>query len=201
MKKKILISLLVVSFFNYISCYSYYTLTEEEIKAGRPYPEESIRLILNDESEIECYPPFVNENDITFYVKVDTLGRTLVGEGDITDEQTKKKSSFKGMIRGDLIDSSQTFIVDSDEYSVYWTKENKRLSFKQGEFIDFNPQEGLGYYVWESQRVNKKISFDEIKEIQESRINWYITGLIIVISAALYIWMLVKFDDSGEWEY
>ena len=56
MKKKILISLLIVSFFNYIGCYSYYTLSSNEIKEGKPEPNESIKLILKNGSEFECEP-------------------------------------------------------------------------------------------------------------------------------------------------
>jgi hypothetical protein len=56
MKKKILISLLLVTFFNYIGCYSYYTLSSNEIEEGKPEQNESIKLILKNGSEFECEP-------------------------------------------------------------------------------------------------------------------------------------------------
>ncbi len=105
MKKKILISLLVVSFFNYIGCYSYYALTEEEINAGRPYPDESIKLILNDESEIECDPLLKNSGDSLLYLKVVNPDRIISGTGEIINGKTKKRSGFNGTISGNMIDS------------------------------------------------------------------------------------------------
>lgn len=105
MKKKILISLLVVSFFNYIGCYSYYALTEEEINAGRPYPDESIKLILNDESEIECDPLLKDSGDSLLYLKVVNPDRIISGTGEIINGKTKKRSGFNGTISGNMIDS------------------------------------------------------------------------------------------------
>jgi hypothetical protein len=96
MKKKILISLLVVSFFNYIGCYSYQTLTEEEINVGKPRGDEDIKLILNNESEIECYPLVGNISDNLFYLKVENPERIIIGTGDLTDEETKHDQALKG---------------------------------------------------------------------------------------------------------
>jgi hypothetical protein len=208
MKRKILISLLVVSFFNYIGCYSYYTLTEEGKNAGRPYPDEKIKLILNDESEFEWGPPFnpnIGAGDI-YCLKVDEPGRFLVGSGDMINKSTLEKSSFKGIVQGDMIDSSRIFLVDSEEYSVYWTKDGDRLSFKKGEFIDVLPEQGTGYYLLESNGLEKKIPFDEIKEIQVSNINWYITVPLIVVGVAALIGLVIfgsnnpNFGSMEGWE-
>jgi len=208
MKRKILISLLVVSFFNYISCYSYYTLTEEEKNAGRPNPDEKIKLILNDESEFEWGPPFnpnIGTGDI-YCLKVDEPGRFLIGSGDMINKSTLEKSSFKGIVQGDMIDSSRIFIVDSEEYSVYWTKDGNRLSFKKGEFIEVLPEQGTGYYLLEPNGLEKKIPFDEIKEIQVSNINWYITVTLIAVGVAALIGLVIfgsnnpNFGSMEGWE-
>jgi hypothetical protein len=187
MKKKIFISLFVVSFFNYIGCYSYYTLSKEEINAGKPLPDESLKLILNDERQFNCSPPFVkNEYDV-YYLKVDKPGRFLIGRGDKTIKDSKVITAFEGIVPGEMIDSSKIFIINDEEYSVYWTKDNARLSFKKGEFIDILPEQGTGYYLWKPNEIEKKISFDEIKEIQESNINWYVIGPITVLCVAALI--------------
>ena len=189
MKKKILISLLVVSFFNYVGCYSSYTLTEEEINAGRPYPDEKVKLILNDGSEFEWGPQFnpnIGASDF-YYLKVDKPGRFLIGRGDKINKDTNVRSAFDGIVPGEMIDSSRIFIIDTEEYSVHWTKDNNRLSFKKGEFIDILPEYGTGYYLWKPNRIEKKISFDEIKEIQESSINWYVIGPLTAICVAAII--------------
>jgi len=168
MKNKIFISLLIVSFLHYVGCYSYTAITEEEINAGRPYPDEKIKLILNDESEFEWGPQFnpnIGAGDI-YCLKVDEPGRFLIGSGDMINKSTLEKSSFKGIVQGDMIDSSRIFIVDSEEYSVYWIKDGNRLSFKKGEFIDVLPEQGTGYYLLEPNGLEKKIPFDEIKEIK-----------------------------------
>jgi hypothetical protein len=208
MKRKILISLLLVSFFNYIGCYSYYTLTEEERNTGRPYSDEKIKLILNDESEFEWGPPFnpnIGAGDI-YCLKVDEPGRFLIGSGDMINKSTLEKSSFKGIVQGDMIDSSRIFIVDSEEYSVYWTKDGNRLSFKKGEFIEVLPEQSTGYYLLEPNGLEKKIPFDEIKEIQVSNINWYITVTLIAVGVAALIGLVIfgsnnpNFGSMEGWE-
>ncbi len=197
MKNKIFISLLIVSFLHYVGCYSYTAITEEEINAGRPYPDEKIKLILNDESEFEWGPPFnpnIGAGDI-YCLKVDEPGRFLIGSGDMINKTTLKKSSFKGIIQGDMIDSSRIFIVDSEEYSVYWTKDGNRIAFKKGEIFDVLPEQGTGYYLLEPNGLEKKIPFDEIKEIQVSNINWYITGSLIALFVAATICIGLLFKD------
>jgi hypothetical protein len=191
MKNKIFISLLLVSFFNYIGCYSYYTLTENEINEGRPDPDESIKLILKDESQFNCSPLFDQQTYDVYYLKVDKPGRFLIGRGDKINKDTKVRSAFEGIVLGEMIDSSRIFIIDTEEYSVYWIKDNTRLSFKKGEFIDILPEQGTGYYLWKPNGIERKISFDEIKEIQESSINWYVIGPLTAIFIAASIGLIL----------
>lgn len=201
MKRKILIGLLLVSFLNYVGCYSYTAITEEEINAGRPYPDEKIKLILYDESEFEWGPPFnpnIGAGDI-YCLKVDEPGRFLIGSGDMINKSTLEKSSFKGIVQGDMIDSSRIFIVDSEEYSVYWTKDGNRLSFKKDAFIDILPEQGTGYYLLEPSGLEKKISFNEIKEIQVSNIDWYITVPLIVVGIAALIGLGIAGSNMQDW--
>ena len=201
MKKKILIGLLLVSFLNYVGCYSYTAITEEEINAGRPYPDEKIKLILYDESEFEWGPPFnpnIGAGDI-YCLKVDEPGRFLIGSGDMINKSTLEKSSFKGIVQGDMIDSSRIFIVDSEEYSVYCTKDGNRLSFKKDAFIDILPEQGTGYYLLEPSGLEKKISFNEIKEIQVSNIDWFITVPLIVVGIAALIGLGIAGSNMQDW--
>jgi len=172
MKKKIFISLLVVSFINYIGCgpslfsTGYSVLSEDEINEGRPDSDESIKLILNDGTEIDCDPPSVSEPNKTYYYKVITPGRFLMGRGGITNYINGEASSFKGVVSGDMIDSSTIEIKGSGEYSVYWTKDNNRLSFEKGKCIEILQERGTGYFLWQPNESLRKISFNEIKEIQ-----------------------------------
>jgi len=200
MKKKIFISLLVVSFINYIGCgpslfsTGYSVLSEDEINEGRPDSDESIKLILNDGTEIDCDPLSVSEPSKTYYYKVITPDRFLLGRGGITNCITGEASSFKGVVSGDMIDSSNIEIKGSEEYSVYWTKDNNRLSFENGKCIEILPEQGTGYFLWQQDESLRKISFDEIKEIQTmgktEEWNEYAgpigVGLVIILSFIMW---------------
>lgn len=194
MKKKILISLLVVSFFNYIGCGSslfstgYSALSEDEIIEGRPESDESIKLILNDGTEIDCDPPSVSEPSKTYYYKVITPGRFLMGRGGMTKTLTSEASSFKGVVSSDMIDSSTTEIKGSEEYSVYWTKDNNRLSFEKGKCIEILLEQGTGYFLWQPNESLTKIAFDEIKEIQtRGKTAGWVDEYVVPISLGLIL--------------
>jgi len=184
MKNKILISLLVVSFFNYIGCYSYYTISNEEIKEGKLEPNESIKLVLKDGSEFECEPlsDYVDNN--LFYFRVDTAGSYLMGRGDLSNMSTGVTSNFNGVIQENMIDSSRIVIINSLERYSVWTKNNEWLLFNDGYYVIITPEQGTGYFLWTSNEEVRKVSFNEIKEIQESDINWYVGGLFIALSVA-----------------
>jgi len=143
MKKKILISLLIVSFFNYIGCYSYYTLSNKDIKEGKPEPNESIKLVLKDGSEFECEPLSNYEDNNLFYFRVDTPGTYLVGRGDVSNMSTGVNSNFNGVIQEDMIDSSRIVIIKSLERYSVWTKNNERLLFNNGYYVTITPE----YYL------------------------------------------------------
>jgi hypothetical protein len=184
MKRKIFISLLIVSFFNYVGCYSYYTLTEEEIKAGQPEPTQSIKLILKNGSEFECVPlSDYNENNL-FYFKIDTPGTYLMGRGEMIKMSTGATSIFYGVARKDMIDSSRIVMIKSLEHYSVWTKNNERLLFNNGYYVIITPEQGMGYFLWEPNEEVKIVSFNEIKEIQEIDINWNISSMFIAFSVA-----------------
>jgi len=105
MNNKIFISLLIVSFFNYIECYSYHTLSNEEIKKGKPEPTQSIKLILKNGSEFECVPVSASEDNNLFYLRVDTAGTYILGHGEVFILSTKVTSKFNGVVRQKMIDS------------------------------------------------------------------------------------------------
>jgi len=184
MKKKIIISLLIVSFFNYMGCYSYYTLGSKEIEEGKPEPNESIKLILKNGSEFECVPLSDYKDNNLFYLKVDTAGTYLMGRGDMINTSTGGTSNFKGMVREDMIDSARIVIIKSLERYSVWTKNNERLLFINGYYVIITPEQGTGYFIWTPNEKVRRVSFDEIKEIQESNINWSIVTMFIALSVA-----------------
>jgi hypothetical protein len=184
MKNKILISLLIVSFFNYIGCYSYYTLSKNEIKEGKPESNESIKLILNNGSEFECVSLSEYQDNNLFYFRVDTAGTYLMGRGDVINLSTGVSSIFNGVVREDIIDSSRIVTIKSSEYYSVWTKNNEWYLFKDGYYTRITPEQGTGYFMWTPNENVRKVSFSKIKEIQESDINWYVGGLFIALSVA-----------------
>jgi len=184
MKKKIFISLLVVSFFNYIGCYSYNTLSNIEIEEGQPEPNESIKLILKNGSEFECVPLSDNDDNNLFYFRVDTPGTYLIGRGDVINTSTGATSLFNGIVRNDMIDSARIDTIKSIEHYSVWTKNNERLLFNDGYYVIITPEQGIGYFLWTPNEEVKKVSFNEIKEIQESDINWGLGTLFIALSVA-----------------
>ncbi len=206
MKKKILVSLLLVSIFNYIGCgpslisTGYSVLSEDEINEGRPDSDESIKLILNDGTEIDCDPPSVSEPSKTYYYKVITPGRFLLGRGGMTQTLTNEASSFKGVVSGDMIDSSTIEIKGSEEYSVYWTKDNNGLSFEKGKCIEILPEQGTGYFLWLPNESLTKISFNEIKEIQIKESDSYVGVLLIgfLVATAVLFAIMSSLDLPGD---
>jgi hypothetical protein len=187
MKKYISAILIDTLLLQFVGCYSYSALTKEEINEGRPYSDESIILVLSDGSEVSCSAALGADSNEFYYLKIDRPSRILIGSGDKINKDTGVKSSFKGMISGEMIDSSRIIIVDNEEYAVYWTKDYNRLSFMKGEFIDILPEQGTGYYICKAYKLERIITFDEIKEIQESSINWYVMGPYTVVSVAAII--------------
>jgi hypothetical protein len=193
MKKRILINLLLVSFFNYIGCYTYSALTDEEIKDGSFGPDKKIRLLLKNSDEIESSSVFDFEDDDNLYLKVDTVGHYLAGYGHILDKSSGNESEFRGIISHG-IDSTKVYTINSENYSVFWTDDNKRLVFSRGNFIHVLPEHGVGYFISDPQGNQLKISLEEIEEVQKSKINWFITVPIIALSISL----VVLFIKAGE---
>jgi hypothetical protein len=199
MKRKILISLLIVSLFNFMGCYSYYTLSSKEIEEGKPEPNESIKLILKNGSEFECVPLSDYKDNNLFYLKVDTAGTYLMGRGTVINTSTGVTSNFKGVVREDMIDSSKIVTIKSlEQYSV-WTKNNEWLLFNDGYYVIITPEQGTGYFMWTPNEEGRKVSFNEIKEIQESNINWSIGTMFIALSvAAITAIVFLLIDESME---
>jgi hypothetical protein len=184
MKRKIFISLLVVSLFNYMGCYSYYTLSNNEIEEGQPEPNESIKLILKNGSEFECVPLSDYKDNNLFYLKVDTAGTYLMGRGNVINMSTGVTSNFNGVVQENMIDSSEIVTIKSIEYYSVWTKDNEWFLFKDGNYVIITPEQGTGYFMWTPNEDVRKVSFNEIKEIQESDINWGLGTLFIALSVA-----------------
>ena len=184
MKNKIFISLLIVSFLHYVGCYSYTAITEEEINAGKLEPNQSIKFILKNGSEFECLPLSDNNENYLFYSKIDTPGTYLMGRGELIKMSKEANSIFNGVVRKDMIDSSRIVLIKSIEHYSVWTKNNERLLFNNGYYVIITPEQGTGYFLWEPNEEVKIVSFNEIKEIQESDINWNISTMFIAFSVA-----------------
>jgi hypothetical protein len=198
MKRKIFISLLLVSFFNYIGCSSYHILTEEEIKSGRPNPDDDIKLFLNDSTEIECSSLLNNSDDSLLYLKVIDPKRIISGKGKIIDGKTKKSSRFNGTITSDMIDSKRNINFVSDPYFVVWTKNNDQISFDKEEYLDFYPKFGTGYYIWQNGEFQKRISFEDIQKVSVDQFNFLNTLLLIYGVGAFFL--IIFFAATGGFE-
>ena len=196
MKNKILISILLVSFFNYIGCYSYSILTEEEISSSNPPPYEDLRLVLKDNTEIEFGSLTNHIFNGRYYLKVDKPVKYVLGRGDMMNLNTRLKSAFEGFIEGEQIDSFKTNLVDNEYFTIYWTKDRERVSFKAGDYMEFLPDQGTGYFILKPPDSVLKISFDEVKEIQTSQINWYVVVPITVVVIGLMIYFLNTYQPS-----
>jgi hypothetical protein len=207
MKKYISAILINSLLLQFVGCYSYSysTLPEEELNAGRPHPDESIILVLNDGSEVSCSSALMkNSNELFstksneyYYLKIDKPIRILIGSGDKIDENAGIRRDFEGIVHGELIDSSKIFIANSEEYSVYWTKDNRRLAFKKGNYIDILPEQGTGYFICKPYKLERIISFGDIKEIKEKNTdtNWWVVGPLIVLGVALLVgWVAIAKD-------
>ena len=201
MKNKIFISLLIVSFFNYMGCYSYYTLSNEEIKDGKPEPTQVIKLLLKNGSEFECVPISQYKDNSLFYLKVDTAGTYLLGQGEVYNLSTRITSKFNGVIREDMIDSSRIDTISSIERFSVWSKNNEWFIFKSGNYSIITPEQGIGYFIWSPNDSVRKVSFNDVKEIQEDDISWSKTTLLIFLSfAAIAGLALLSINESLKWD-
>ena len=201
MKNKIFISLLIVSFFNYIGCYSFYTLSNEEIKERKPEPTQVIKLLLKNGSEFECVPISQYKDNSLFYLRVDTAGTYLLGQGEVFNLSTRITSKFNGVIREDMIDSSRIDTISSIERFSVWSKNNEWFIFKSGNYSIITPEQGIGYFIWSPNDSVRKVSFNDVKEIQEDDISWIKTTLLIVLSVAAIAGLaLLSINESLTWD-
>lgn len=198
--------MLTVTFINYIGCSSslifteYSVLSNEELQEGRLVPNESIKIILKDGTEYLCDPVSNDDPSQMYYLKVDTVGKYVIGRGGTTNILTGEASYFKGVVSGDMIDSSSIEIISLQEYVIYWTKDNNRLSFEEGKCIEIKPEQGTGYFLWEPNESIKIISFDEIKEIQIKASDSYVGVLLIIflVTTAVLFAIMSSMDLPGD---
>jgi len=179
MKNKIIISLLVVSFLNYVGCYSYSTITTEEKKKRNPLAGESIRIIQHGETEIEC--------DSCSIVRLDDPSDFVIGIGELYDKGAKMPGRFEGIVERDKIDSSRIVQTDMKKCSIYWLKNNSRVAFNEGYFLDIKPDLGSGYYLGNGLIETNLHKFEDVKEVQIEKINVFTTSLLVVGIIALVV--------------
>jgi hypothetical protein len=97
-------------------------------------------------------------------------------------------SNFNGVIREEVIDSSKIVIIKSLEHYSVWTKNNDWFLFKDGNYVIITPEQGTGYFMWTPNEKVRKVSFNEIKEIQMEELNvvgttLIVTSIVLIISA------------------
>ena len=108
-------------------------------------------------------------------------------------------SNFSGVLREDVIDSSRIVFIKSLEHYSVWTKNNEWLLFNDGYYVIITPEQGTGYFLWTPNEEVRKVPFNEIKEIQESDINWGIGSLFIALSvAAITAIVFLLIDQSMQ---
>jgi hypothetical protein len=123
----------------------------------------------------------------------------LIGRGELINTSTGATSLFNGVVRNDMIDSSRIVTIKSLEHYSVWAKNYEWFLFKDGYYAIIIPEQGTGYFLWQPNEEINKVSFNEIKDIQESGINWYVGGLFIALSvAAITAIVFLLIDESMQ---
>jgi hypothetical protein len=190
MYKKLISSILVVALLNLVGCYSYSTLTEEEMQDNHFTRKDGSKLLLKDRSEIEC--PLGN-NPKTFIVRVNEPSDFIYGRGKIF-KVYPPSIDFWGDIARDMIDSSSSSYINNEAYERFWLKDSSRVTFREGEYVSITPEDGIGYWVAGIKDNNQfigKVKFEEIDEIQVKSYHRDINGLIIVLSIAALVTLII----------
>ena len=172
MKKKILISLLTVSFLNYVGCYSYSTITREDIENEKLLIGESFIIIEKDDNISVCSP--------CSFIEIDYPSNFVIGKGEIYNKVNGNLKYFEGRIEREMVDSSKFMATSRNLHTVYWLKNNTRVVFNVGNFLDITPELGRGYYIGNGLHEGEMIEFGKIKEIQMEKINPLNTTLLIL---------------------
>jgi hypothetical protein len=180
-------------------CYSMQEVTKEEIDSGRPSPEESIRLILNDGSKIECVPLSDFNPDTLYYLKVEELGGYIIGRGQLINMSNGERTDFNGSIRENQIDFTSLVLNSPQRSYAVWLKEksNECILFKDGYYAIISPDQGPGYFLWKPEQELRKIQFNEIIEIQEISTNWYVVGSLIALSVAIVVGFAIFINEMN----
>lgn len=174
--KKYICSMLIISFLFYsVSCTSFYQLNEDEKLDSYLSSGNDLLFILRDHSNVEANSGnyfFISEPEDFIYVI-----------GDLTNKKTKRIEHFDGEIMREDIDSTQSVIIESQKYFIYWLKDSSRLAFEEGKFIDVVPEMGSGFWLIKDENKKplfEKINSDDIKEIQVEKINYLTTSLLVL---------------------
>ena len=119
----------------------------------------------------------------------------------------KKQDDFKGVVLGNMIDSTSIEIKGLEEYSIYWTKDNYRLSFEKGKSIEILPEQGTGYFLWQPGLSLTKVDLNEIKEINSKgnpnawyKSEWVEYAGLVAIAAVLVLFFLTSKSMSEMWQ-
>jgi len=202
MCQKLISSTLIVALLNILGCYSYSTIPEEETRNNLLFPNESIRILLNDGSEI-FYKPNKTESltkwdkiNKTIFLKVKEPSDLMLGAGILYDYRSKEESIFKGIVERGMIDSTKSTFADNSIYDIYWLKDSTRIVFRSNEYFNITPEDGIGYWI-KGERNYKdfggKIEFDDVNEIHKQSTIISSTAVTIglaVIATGLFIFLL-----------
>ena len=186
MYKKIVVGILVTALLNLYGCYTYSTLTKEEIENKPLTAEDAFVFVLKDGSEIDCD---LENNPQANFVRVDEPSDFIFGNGLIYSNETREQTKLLGKISSISIDSTKTIKSGNDVYTFFWLKDSTRVTYKDGDYINILPQDGTGYWVFGKRGNNifrGKIEFVDISEIQEKKDNEGVNMVIILIGIGVF---------------
>lgn len=174
--KRYICSILIITFLSYsVSCTSFYQLNEDEKLDTYLSSGSDLLFILRDSSNVEANSGnyfFISEPKDFIYVI-----------GDLTNKKTRRIEHFESEIKREDIDSTQSVIIESQKYFIYWLKDSTRIAFEEGEFIDLVPEMGSGFWLIKDENKKplfEKIDADDIKEIQVEKTNYLTTSLLVL---------------------
>ncbi|MEJ2614392.1 MAG: hypothetical protein P8Z35_05515, partial [Ignavibacteriaceae bacterium] len=193
---KIIVSILISCMllqlqFTQIGCTSFYPVNDNNKLVEYNNYSGKILLKLKDKTELNINPKYS--------IFIDKPSDLIYGTGSEFNYKDRKSFDFKGIIEKDAIDSGKVIESNSTAYHLYWTRNNRRLSFKVGKVFSIAPDSGSGFWlVFDNNRDEYKKIYDrDIAEIQVQKTNWVTTSILILLGIGVLALFIAAGSISG----
>ena len=170
-------------------CSSYYQITEEEKAQIVREPKESIEITLLDGKTIAARP--------YHYVQTDEPSDFLLGVGELWNVDRNTRTSFRGKIQPQRIDSVAPNGPGGWMYYDCWISDSTKVRFQKDDCIAVSREDGTGLIV-RAEGYRATIPLGDIKSIGQKKISGVKTAFLVLGSlAAVSLIGIIMFLSSN----